>query len=105
MDNTVWIVLIVAGAVLLVLFMFRGVLSKFFLKANREGVEAGIETRESHPVAPTSEADSHPYAVNISRNKQLGMDNKIDVAQSNVNISDNTQAGRGQAIEVKPKRR
>lgn len=99
MDNSVWIVLIVAVAVIVVLYMFRGALSKFFLKANRNGVEAGLETREM-PSSGMPDTNS-PHKVNISGNKQIGAEQKINVAQSDVNVSDNLQAGRKQSIDVK----
>jgi len=101
MDNTTWIVLIVALTVILVLIIFRRTLSKFFLKANRDGVEAGLETREptSTPFQPGETNPAH--SVNISNNKQIGANNKISVARSDVNVSDNTQAGQKQSIDVK----
>ena len=46
MDSTVWIALIIAAAVIVILFMFRPALKKFFLRADQGGIEAGIETRE-----------------------------------------------------------
>lgn len=96
MDATVWIALIIAVAVIIVLYMFRRDLRKFFLKAGSDGVEAGIETRESQTA---NSGASH--SVNISGNKQIGTDQKISIQQSDVNISDNVQAGHKQKIEVK----
>lgn len=105
MDTWVWIVLIVAVAVIVVLFMFRDKLGKFFLKAGHDGIETGLETREPGPGAPPDEPGRKPYGVNISGNKQVGAGNQISVAQSDVNVSDNTQAGRDQTIEVKPSKK
>lgn len=101
MDNLIWIVLIVAVTVILVLILFRRTLSKFFLKANRDGVEAGLEIRDAvpDPLSPNETAPSP--SINISGNRQIGSGNKISVARPDVNVSDNTQAGQKQTIEVK----
>jgi hypothetical protein len=103
MDTAVWIVLIIAVTVIVVLFMFRPALKKFFLKANQDGIEAGIETRDAgnEQATPPSAADQK-YSVNISHNKQVGASQNISVGRPNVNVSNNTQAGHDQSIEVKP---
>jgi hypothetical protein len=98
MSETTWIVLIVTAAVIVVLWMFRGTLSRFFLRANRDGVEAELQTRESEG---TPSAPSPAPGVNISGNRQLGKDNEIAVGRDNVNVSDNLQAGEEQSIDVK----
>ena len=106
MDSTIWIALIVAAAVIIVLFMFRHDIRKFFVKASRDGVEAGLETHDPGQSAPPGgAAPGHPYGVNIKNNKQIGAGNKIGVGQSNVNVEDNMQLGRDQSIEVKPKKK
>lgn len=105
MDTTIWIALIVAVAVIVVLFMFRRNIRKFFVKASRNGIEAGLETRDPSQSPPPAEiAPVHPYGVNIKGNTQAGSGNKISVGQSNVNVEDNTQVGRDQSIEVKGKK-
>ena len=106
MDNTTWIVLIVAVAIIVVLFMFRRDIRKFFVKASRDGVEAGLETRDpGQSPPPVATPPGHPRSVNIKGNTQAGSGNKISVAQPNVNVEDNKQLGRDQSIEVKPNRK
>ena len=103
MDSTIWIALIIAVAVVVVLFMFRRDIRKFFVKASRDGVEAGLETRD--PNQNTPEVADRSYGVNIKGNTQAGSGNKISVAQSDVNVEDNAQVGRDQSIEVKPRKK
>lgn len=106
MDNAVWIALIVAAAVIVVLFMFRRDIRKFFVKASRDGVEAGLETRDpGQSTPPGGVAPGRTAGVNVKGNKQIGAGNKISVGQSNVNIEDNAQVGHDQSIEVKPKKK
>lgn len=103
MDNAIWIVLIVAVAVIVVLFMFRRDIRKFFLKASRDGVEAGLETRDPGQVFPPGGVPTgRAPGVTIKGNKQIGTKNEISVSRSSVNVEDNTQLGRDQSIEVKP---
>lgn len=94
MSDPVLIVLIIAIAVVLVLVIFRRQLSSFFLKANKEGLEARLETRET---SSTGRAD-----VTISRNKQIGRGNVIEVGRGNVGVEDNTQLGEDQQIIARP---
>jgi hypothetical protein len=106
MDSTIWIALIVAAAVIIVLFMFRRDIRKFFVKASRDGVEAGLETRDPAPSPPPAAggAPGRAPGVNIKGNTQAGAGNRIGVAQSDVNVEDNKQLGRDQSIEVKRKK-
>lgn len=102
MSDTVLIVLIITVAVVVVLLIFRKQVSRFFIKASKEGVEADLTTREPAPAAtPTSSSESRPGVV-ISGNKQIGQKNTIDVAQSNVAVEDNLQVGEEQQIKVRP---
>jgi hypothetical protein len=100
MNDTVWIVLIVALAVVVVLFIFRSSLSSFFLKANKEGLEAKLQTHE--PADNQANPAPSSSGVTISGNRQLGDRNKIVVERDQVNVRDNVQTGRRQEIEVKP---
>ena len=100
MSETVWIVLIIAIAVIVVLFMFRGALARFFLKASQDGFEAELETREQGPTG--SQAGQSSAGTNISGNWQVGRQNKIDVGQPDTNVSDNLQLGREQDITARP---
>jgi hypothetical protein len=100
MSDTVLIVFIIAIAVVVVLVIFRKQVSRFFIKAGKEGLEADLETRE--PASPTTTTAGSPASVVISGNKQIGKANKIDVAQSDVAVDDNLQLGEGQQIKVRP---
>ena len=100
MSETVWIVLIIAIAVIVVLFMFRGALARFFLKASQDGFEAELETREQELTG--SQAGQSTASTNISSNWQIGRENKIDVGQADTNVSDNLQIGSEQDITARP---
>jgi hypothetical protein len=96
MSDSVLMVLIVAVAVVVGLFMFRRQLSRFFLKANRKGLAARLETRD--PGTMVRELDS----VTISGNQQIGTKNTIETERSNVNVTDNLQLGERQTIAARP---
>jgi len=103
MSDTVLITLILAVTIVVVLVIFRRQLSRFLFKANRDGVEAEMETHEP----AKDEAQTKPNAnasagVTISNNRQVGRGNKIDVGQSDVAVTDNLQLGEGQEINVRP---
>jgi hypothetical protein len=103
MNDAIWIALIIAGAIIVVLYMFRGVLARFFFKAGHEGVEASLETRDQTTGSATASPTPPPRAgVNISGNQQIGRENKIEVGRQDVNVSDNTQLGEKQEIKVQP---
>ncbi len=97
MNDTVWIALIIALAVIVVLWMFRPVLSRFFLKVGKEGVEADLETRERSSQQPTT---FRRFLTNVSRNWQIGRGNKVRIEQSGTNFEGNVQAGEEQEYEV-----
>jgi hypothetical protein len=99
-SETVWIVLIIAVAVIVVLYMFRGALASFFLKATQEGFEAGLETREQPP--SDDQAEHSPADVNVSDTWQIGRKNKIAVGRSDTNVSKSRQIGEEQEITVEP---
>ena len=106
MNSTVWIVLIVAAAVIVILYMFRGTLSRFFLKANKEGLEAELETREPTDATSASAGKGvSGHSINISGNRQIGRDNEIAVERPGVNIIDNLQVGDEQTIQVEADRK
>lgn len=97
MSDTVLTVLIVAIAVIGVLYMFRRQLSTFLFKASKDGLEAELMTRDP---GETKTEDSH--RVQISRNKLVGNDNQIEVGREDVGVEDNLLLGQKQKIEVKP---
>jgi len=99
MSDAVWIVMIVAAAVVVTLYLYRRRLRDFFLKADRQGLEARLSTHpEDSSVAPAKPG------VKISGNVQRGREHEISVARDDVEINDNLQEGRGQKITVKPDR-
>ena len=102
MSDTVTIVLIIAVAVIVVLLIFRKQVSRFFIKASKDGLEADLTTREpSSEPSPTTTSETRP-GVTISRNKQIGKGNKITVGQSDALVEDNLQLGQDQEITAKP---
>lgn len=102
MTDTVLIVLIIALAVIVVLLFFRNQLSRFLFKANREGIEAELQTHKPVPGATSSTATSGAGGVAIRGNKQVGEGNAIDVGRDNVVVEDNVQRGKDQKIQVRP---
>jgi hypothetical protein len=96
MNDTVLTVLIVAVAVIVVLFMFRRQLSRFFLRADKKGLEARLETHNPGAIAKRSDS------ITIKGNQQVGADNAIAIERSNVNMADNLQLGERQRITVRP---
>ena len=97
MNDTVWIALIVALAVIVVLWMFRPMLSRFFLKVGKEGVEADLETRERQSQQP---GGFRRFLTNVSRNWQIGRGNKMTITGSGTNFEGNAQVGKEQELNV-----
>lgn len=98
MSDTVLVVLIIAVAIVIVLLVFREQLSRFIFKANKEGIEAQLDTRQEQDAAkPRRQA-----GVTISKNKQFGKGNVIDVGRNDVDVEDNTQLGEDQKIMARP---
>lgn len=102
MSDTVLIVLIVTIAVIVVLLIFRKQVSRFFIKASKEGVEADLTTREPVPAATSTTSSETRPSVVISGNKQIGKEQEIDVGRADVAVKDNLQLGEGQEIKVRP---
>jgi hypothetical protein len=94
------IVLIIAVVVVVVLLIFRKQVSRFFIKASKEGLEADLTTRE--PAAPPATSLAGQPSVTISGNRQIGKEQKIDVGRPDVAIQDNLQLGQDQEIKVRP---
>ncbi|MBE2197835.1 MAG: hypothetical protein IAE79_04435 [Anaerolinea sp.] len=101
MNDTVLIVLIIAVVVVVVLWMFRSTLSRFFIKANREGVEAELQTNDIIEQNEEAGAAAKPADVNVRGNWQIGRGNKLRVEGEEANVSDNRQVGEDQDITVK----
>ena len=102
MSDTVLVVLIITVAVVIVLYVFRNQLSRFFIKANQEGIEAELQTRDSSSAGGGAGGSTGKSAgVNISRNVQAGKGNVIEVGRSNANVSENKQLGEENVIRAR----
>ncbi len=105
MSDTVLIALIVAVAVGVVLYIFRGQLSKFVLKFGKEGLETELTTHSpqdtSAPSQAVSSAAPRPSVI-VRGNIQEGADHVIDVRRDNVEVIENLQEGERQEISVGP---
>ncbi len=103
MSDAVLITLVIAAAVIVVLFLFRDQLKAFIFKANREGVEAQLHTYEPQQDKPSQMADAAPNPdVVISGNELMGTGNEIDVGRSSVQIDKNVLSGDEGKIRVRP---
>ena len=99
MSENVQIALIIAGTIIVILFIFRRQLKNFIFKLTREGVEGELSTHES--AAPRNPASSAQRpGVSVSRNKMVGQRQRIDVEQDDAEVNDNWMMGRDQAIAV-----
>ena len=96
MSDTVLIALIIAAAVVVVLFLFRKQLHRFSLKASGKGLETKLEAR-----TPTASPERQA-GITIRGSRQVGEGNIIDVGRSGVNVEDNTQLGTEQKIVIRP---
>ncbi len=103
MSDTVLIALIVAVAVGVVLYIFRGQLSKFVLKIG--GLETELTTHSpqdtSAPSQAVSSAAPRPSVI-VRGNIQEGADHVIDVRRDNVEVIENLQEGDRQEISIGP---
>lgn len=99
MSYSVETALIIAGTVVLVIFLLRGSLKRFSIKANQKSVEGRIETH-----APDAKSGGAPAAhgVVVRGNRQVGTNQKIEVRRGDAQVSDNVQAGKDQKIDIGP---
>jgi hypothetical protein len=96
MTEASWIALIVAVAVVIVLFSLRKTLSDFWIKFPRQkGVEIHLKTREQR-------GNANQQRSGIRRNWMFGRRNRIHAEGPNASIEGNTLAGSDQNIEVRP---
>jgi hypothetical protein len=86
MSSEVWIVLIVASAVVIVLMIFRDRLAQFGLKANRSGIDVKLQNQPRR--APSAE----PGGTVIRGNRQTGWRNRINIWRRAF-VQDNVQRG------------
>jgi hypothetical protein len=102
MSDTVLIALIVAVTLVVVLYMFRRQLSNFVFRANKQGVEAQLSTRQPDAPDQTPPGPDPSPGVVIRGNVQRGRDHKIQVGRDNVQVRDNLQEGQRQEITAGP---
>jgi hypothetical protein len=107
MSDNVLMVLIVAAAVVVVLFIFRDRLTGFRLKANQTGVETELTAQErerARPVEKAGDGLSPQAGVDVSENVQVGERQEIRVRKSGlwdrIRVRGNKQLGRDQKISV-----
>ena len=99
MSDSVIIAIVIAAVVLVVLYLFRGSLSRFFLKAGPDGLETELEAHQKNPNTSLTNAKSDS-GESIKGNKMFGSKNKISVGQEDVSVQDNYQIGEKQEIIV-----
>ena len=87
MSSEVWIVLIVAAAVVIVLVIFRDRLGQFGLKANRGGFDVGKLKRST-----ARSAFAAPGSTVIRGNRQRGWKHRINIWRP-AYVEDNIQRG------------
>jgi len=78
-------------------------LKSFLFKANKDGIEAEIKTRDQGAASgggSSTARRSKPASVNIKGSSQWGLGNKIKVERDDVNIEQTTQSGANQEIIV-----
>ena len=97
MSDQVQIVLIIAVALLIVLFIFRRQLSDFRFKGGKEGLDMQLTTHK-----PPTELEKKSTGVNVRGNKLWGRRNKIDVQTGKSSVEENEMIGADQQINVKP---
>jgi hypothetical protein len=90
MSDTVLIVLLIVIAVIIIVFFLRKRISHFFFKANKEGLEANIDTNQERK-----------NGVEISGTTLRGENCTIDVSRDNVKITDVVENGKGHKIAVR----
>ena len=110
MSDNVWIVLIVAAAVVVVLYMFRDSLDVFKFKASKTGLNAELKrqktkTKENGSVKQQAAGGlGSTSGVAVDENLLVGADQEIDVKKRSlldrISISRNRMFGRGQKISV-----
>jgi len=96
MSDTVVIVLIVVVAIIVILFLFRKQMSRFFIKANKEGLEAQLETHREN------QSHTKPKSVRITETSQNGEGHVIDVSRDDVEIDKVKQTGKKHKLTARP---
>ena len=98
MTERVWIFLIVAIAIVAVVFLLRKQLSRLLFKGG--GIEAEVATHS--PLTSSDAQSSRQASVTISGNKLSGKRQGIEVDRSDTNVSGNKLKGEDQEILVRP---
>lgn len=99
--------LLIVGAVLIILFMFRDRLKSFVLDLSRENATLKMETHEGHS-APAVQAalsdaqdDAPPARLKISGLRQTGEQNRQTITATEGEISDLQQDGDSNVQTIK----
>jgi preprotein translocase subunit SecF len=98
MTERVWIFLIVAIAIIVVVFLLRRKLSRLLFKGG--GIEAEVATH--NPLVPADAQPSRQASVTISANKLTGKRQRIEVDRNDTNVSGNKLKGEDQEILARP---
>ena len=94
-SEAVWIVAIVAAAIVIVLFFLRDKVKTFRLKADGSGLDTTLETG-------SPAANGAPNGISVSGSRMIGKNQKISVkgGDAPVAVDRNTMIGEGQEISV-----
>jgi hypothetical protein len=103
MSETIMIVLIIAGTILTILFLFRRQLSEFVFRLSRDGIDTELRT---HSKTATSEdrtaggqSSSVVPGVRVRGNKVIGRRQKMKVERE-ADVTNNLLLGEDQTLAV-----
>jgi hypothetical protein len=100
MSDTVLIVIIITAAVLLILFMFRNQLSRFLFKANKDGVEAELETKETPGSPASTGSPTAQPGASVRRVTLIGKGSTAEARGSKATVEDVTGLGVDQTFSA-----
>jgi len=98
MSEKFWIIVVVAVAVLLVVFMLRRQLKSLALKGM--GMEAKVQTHATNSGGTSKASAGRRHSVNISNLKLTGSGNELDISRGDVNVERTKLTGIGQKVKV-----
>ncbi len=100
-SNTVLVALIVVVGIVIIVLLLRDRITKFGAHASLKDQDGSVSIEAAKPQrAKTPPPDTH--SVVISRNKNIGKDNAIEVSRGDVAVTDNDQIGQNQKIVAEP---
>ena len=106
MSDNVMIVLVIAIALIVILFIFRKQLSNFHFRGGRDGVDMELKTRKETSTAASAQSGRKSSGTSVSRNTLWGRKNKINVQNSGkASVDENKVVGEEQEINVGPETR